>query len=167
MLFWAFARCNFSAKIPVVISYMGGTTMPVDVHVYTDHLSEQIAGQLLKIYVDMPEHEKPGEILQSIAAGLCGGDRYYAGYFNGRYICGVLIHDEGEFRSMRYLAVHPATRGRGVAERLVDEVRLKETERTHGLLVTAFDTSDPELVSIFLAMGFLPHKDGQFRCTLR
>ncbi len=141
--------------------------MPVDVHVFTDRLSDQVADQLNKIYVDMPEQEKPEEILHQITAGLSTGDRYYAGYFNGRYICGVLIHDEGELRSMRYLAVHPVTRGRGVAERLVDEVRRKETDRAHGLLVTAFDTSDPELVSIFLAMGFLPHKDGQFRCTLR
>ncbi len=140
--------------------------MPVEIQEFHKNLPESVAIQLVGVYVDSPEVVQAEQVLEQIRQGLAAGDRYYAGYFNGHYICGVLIHDEVDHRSMRFLAVHPATRGRGVAERLVDEVRRLETLLKPGHLVTQFDTSDHELVSIFLAMGFLPHRDGQFRCTL-
>ncbi len=142
--------------------------MPVEVEVYQKELPPAIAEDLRRIYIDTPGYADAQTVLADLQKRLSErGDRYYAGRFNGHWICGALVGDQGEDRVMRYLAVHPATRGRGVAERLVEEIRQQELERGAGYLVTGFPVDDAALAAILRAMGFIAHGEtGIYRCQL-
>lgn len=140
--------------------------MPVEVREIRKSLPDEVAESLQKVYVDCPGTTSADDALGRIRAGLERGDRFYAGLFNGKWIAGVLVLGQGEERFLRYLAVHPATRGRGVAERLLGEVRRLEAEHGEGYLVSGFDLSQEGLPEMLLAMGFIPHGDDGYRCQL-
>ncbi len=141
--------------------------MPVEIEVYQKELPAEIVEDLQRIYIDTPGYADAQLVLDDLQSRLAQGDRYYAGRFNGHYICGALVSSEGSDRRMRYLAVHPATRGRGVAERLVDAIRQQELERGPGYLLTGFNVDDEQLATILKAMGFIPHGEARvYRCQL-
>ncbi|NNM52947.1 MAG: acetyl-CoA sensor PanZ family protein [Pseudomonadales bacterium] len=140
--------------------------MPVEIQEFHRVLPGEVREQLHKVYVDMPASKDADNVIANIEQSLQTGARYYAGLFNGRWICGVLVSGDLQDRNMSYLAVHPATRGRGVAERLVNEVRALEGQRGSGYLSTEFDVTDADLVSIFEAIGFIAHEGGLYRCQL-
>ena len=140
--------------------------MPVEVREIRRVLPDDVAASLERVYVDCPGMASAEDALGRVRAGLARGDRFYAGLFNGKWIAGVLVVGEGAERFLRYLAVHPATRGRGVAERLIGEVRRLESELGEGYLVSGFDLSQEGLPEMLLAMGFIPHGDDGYRCQL-
>ncbi len=140
--------------------------MPVEIQEFRRVLPDDVQEQLHKVYIDMPASKDADDVIANVERALQAGGRYYAGLFNGRWICGVLVSGDQQERSMSYLAVHPATRGRGVAERLVDEVRALEGQRGPGYLNTTFDCADADLVSIFEAIGFIAHEGGVYRCQI-
>lgn len=140
--------------------------MPVEVFEFHHELPVDVASMLDKVYVDTPGTSGSVEVLQEVEKGLKNGGRYYAGQFNGKWIAGVLVSGLDGERVLRFLAVHPATRGRGVAERLVNEVRRLEAEQGEGYLVTGFDLTQPGVPEMLLALGFIPHEEGAYRCQL-
>jgi len=141
--------------------------MPVLVTVAAPPLSPQIAADLGKVYADSPEFSSAAAGVRVLADALSDGDTLYLGVFNGHYIAAVLVRGETETRHMRYLCVHQATRGRGVAERLVEEVRRLELEHSTRWLEADFDLTQEGVPEMLLAMGFIPHgPQGNYRSLI-
>lgn len=140
--------------------------MPVAVTLAALPLSPALADDLTRVYADSPEFSSPAAAVAVLGDAVADGDTLYTGVFNARHIAAVLVRGEGPVRAMRYLCVHAATRGRGVAERLVAEVRRHEQERGTEWLEADFDLTQEGVPEMLLAMGFIPHGQGNYRCLL-
>jgi ribosomal protein S18 acetylase RimI-like enzyme len=140
--------------------------MPVAVTVAVAPLDAALAGELRRVYADYPAFASAEVAVETLAAAVAAGDTLYTGVFNARHIAAVLVRGEGETRHMRYLSVHVATRGRGVAERLVAEVRRLEAARGVQWLEADFDLTQEGVPDMLLALGFIPHGEGNYRCRL-
>lgn len=140
--------------------------MPVAVEVAASPLAATLADELRRVYVDYPAFASAEAAVAVLQEAVVAGDILYTGLFNKRHIAAVLVRGEGETRHMRYLSVHAATRGRGVAERLVAEVRRLEAERGTQWLEADFDLSQEGVPEMLLALGFIPHGEGNYRCRL-
>lgn len=141
--------------------------MPVIVSVAAAPLSSQIAADMEKTYADSPEFASGASARDVLADAVNEGDTLYVGVFNGHYIAAVLVRGEGDSRHMRYLCVHQATRGRGVAERLVAEVRRLEKERGTRWLEADFDLAQEGVPDMLMDLGFIPHgESGIYRALV-
>ena len=140
--------------------------MPVVVETAPPVLDPALADQLARIYADSPEFTSAAAALEVLSDAVASGDTLYMAVFNARHIAAVLVRGEGPVRHMRYLCVHEATRGRGVAERLVAEVRRQEAGRGTHWLEAAFDLGQEGVPEMLLAMGFIPHGAGNYRCRI-
>lgn len=140
--------------------------MPVVVETAPSALDPVLADQLARIYADSPEFTSAGAAVDVLRDAVAAGDALYMAVFNARHIGAVLVRGDGPTRHMRYLCVHEATRGRGVAERLVAEVRKREAGRGTYWLEADFDLSQEGVPEMLLAMGFIPHGAGNYRCRI-
>ncbi|MFN3587062.1 MAG: acetyl-CoA sensor PanZ family protein [Moraxellaceae bacterium] len=140
--------------------------MPVAVAPVASPFTPALAADLARVYADSPEFSSAEAAVAVLADATAEGDVLYTGLFNGRHIAAVLVRGEGRVRAMRYLCVHAATRGRGVAERLVAEVRRLELARGTQWLEADFDLTQEGVPEMLLAMGFIPHGNGNYRCLL-
>jgi ribosomal protein S18 acetylase RimI-like enzyme len=133
--------------------------MPVLVSVAASPLTPQVMADMEKVYADSPEFASGAAAAQVLAEATQAGETLYLGVFNGHNISSVLVRGENDSRHMRFLCVHHATRGRGVAERLVAEVRRIEQERGVRWLEADFDLSQEGVSEMLLDLGFIPHAD--------
>lgn len=80
-------------------------------------LSEQIA----HLYDTSPEFADGHDALQRLNQALAAGDTLYLAMFNEKPIGAIWarLTDQPDTRLMQYIVVHPANRGRGIAEELV------------------------------------------------
>lgn len=141
--------------------------MPVLVSVAAAPLSPQVMADMEKVYVDSPEFASGAAAAEVLADATSDGDTLYLGVFNGHNISAVLVRGESDSRAMRYLCVHHATRGRGVAERLVAEVRRLEQERGTRWLEADFDLAQEGVPEMLLDLGFIPHGEtGRYRALI-
>lgn len=140
--------------------------MPVAVEVAAAPLSPALETELTRIYTDYPGFASVAAAIEVLRDAVAAGDTLYTAEFNARHIGAVLVRGEGEVRHMRYLCVHDATRGRGVAERLVAEMRRLELERGTKWLEADFDLSQEGVPDVLLALGFIPHGESVYRCRL-
>ncbi len=140
--------------------------MPVAVEVVSPPLSLALEHDLARIYANYPGFASAEAAMEVLRDALAAGDTLYTGLFNAHHIAAVLVRGEGEVRHMRYLCVHGATRRRGVAERLVDEMRRLEMGRGTQWLEADFDLAQEGVPEVLLALGFIPHAGGNYRCRL-
>lgn len=140
--------------------------MPVLVETLTVPFSQSAQDELQRVYTDSPAFDAPEEAITALSAAVANGDTLYVGVFNARFVAAVLVGNGSDARQMRFLNVHPATRGRGVAERLVAEVRRLETERGSTWLEAAFDLSQEGISDMLLSMGFVTRNEGLPRILL-
>ena len=141
--------------------------MPVLVERATAPLDQALVDELARIYTDSPDFASPQAAQAVLMDAVAAGDVLYAAVFNGRHIAAVLVRGQGATRHLRYLNVHPATRGRGVAARLVEEVRRLEAEKGAEWLEADFDVTREGIPEMLLAMGFIPHgTTGHYRARL-
>lgn len=140
--------------------------MPVAVEVASSPLSSALENDLTRIYTDYPGFASGAAAVAVLREAVAAGDTLYTGIFNAHHIGAVLVRGDGEVRHMRYLCVHDATRGRGVAERLVAEMRRLEQARGAQWLEADFDLSQEGVPDMLLALGFIPHGEGNYRYRL-
>lgn len=140
--------------------------MPVVVTIAAAPLSPEMGRDLVRIYADSPEFASAEAARLVLADAVADGDTLYTGVFNGHHIAAVLVRGAGETRYLRYLCVHQANRDRGVAERLVAEVRRFEAERGTRWLEADFDLTQEGIPEMLLALGFIPHGQGNHRCLI-
>lgn len=114
---------------------------------------------LARVYADFPGRDAAA-CVADIRSALAADGVFYAGVFNGRTVAGVLVSGPADSRRLQLVAVRAATRGRGVALRLVDEVaRLEAATGGRRLLVTG----GPETGAVLTRLGFAPVPGGYER----
>ena len=106
--------------------------MPITVNAYTALDQEDIRNQLERIYDTSPEFGDGQDAIEQLEQNLAQYTTVYTAIFNSKIIGAIWCTGQGDTRLLEYIVVHPANRGRGVAERLVSEVcRIEESE--HGV----------------------------------
>lgn len=110
-----------------------------------------IEADLRRVYEDFPG-ATADDCLASIADGLANGGVFYAGIFNGRPIAGALVRGPADARRISLIAVRALTRGRGVAQRLLDEIARLEGRTGGRALQIATNRQDTAVLS---RLGFV------------
>ncbi|MEB3754604.1 GNAT family N-acetyltransferase [Acinetobacter sp. MD2(2019)] len=100
--------------------------MPISVHVYTSIDDEEQRDQLERLYNSSPEFPTGAAAIAQLQQALSQYTLLYTAEFNQRIIAAIWSSGSGAERTLKYIVVHPANRGRGVAERLIDEVCAQE-----------------------------------------
>ncbi len=67
--------------------------------------------------------------LNNLEQNLAQYTLVYTAEFNTKLIGAIWCTGQGESKTLEYIVVHPANRGRGVAERLVSEATRMEEEK--------------------------------------
>lgn len=103
--------------------------MPITVHAHTTIENEVIREQLEKLYDTSPEFGDGKDAIEQLEQSLAQYTLVYVAEFNSKLIGAIWCTGQGESRLLENIVVHPANRGRGVAERLVSEVCRIEAEK--------------------------------------
>lgn len=109
--------------------------MPITVHAY-ETLDDNLRDQLENLFDISPEfpdgmvavaklEEALAESAQSYTTDFHA--KLYTAEFNDKVIAAIWVVGRGSERVLKYVVVHFANRGRGVAEHLVREVTERET----------------------------------------
>ena len=96
--------------------------MPITVHAYRSLDNLGIRTQLERLYDTSPEFGDGQDAMQQLEQDLQQYTTVYTAEFNTKIIGAIWCTGQGESKTLEYIVVHPANRGRGVAERLVSEV---------------------------------------------
>ncbi|AYA67588.1 GNAT family N-acetyltransferase [Acinetobacter sp. WCHA55] len=103
--------------------------MPITVHAYTSLEKEELRSQLERLYDTSPEFGDGHDAVEQLEQNLAQYTLLYTAEFNTKVIGALWCSGQGENKTLEYIVVHPANRGRGVAERLVEEVcRMEEAK---------------------------------------
>ncbi|ENV74219.1 hypothetical protein F946_00256 [Acinetobacter johnsonii ANC 3681] len=103
--------------------------MPITVHAYTSLEKEELRSQLERLYDTSPEFGDGHDAVEQLEQNLAQYNLLYTAEFNTKVIGAIWCSGQGENKTLEYIVVHPANRGRGVAERLVEEVcRMEEAK---------------------------------------
>ena len=103
--------------------------MPITVHAYTSLENEEMRSQLERLYDTSPEFGDGQDAVEQLEQNLAQYTTVYTAEFNTQIIGAIWCTGQGESKILEYIVVHPANRGRGVAERLVSEVCRMEEEK--------------------------------------
>ncbi|WP_445114665.1 GNAT family N-acetyltransferase [Acinetobacter sp. WZC-1] len=109
--------------------------MPITVHARTSLESEEIRDQLERLYDTSPEFGDGQDAIEQLEQSLTQYTVLYTAEFNTKIIAAMWCTGQGEAKVLEYIVVHPANRGRGVAERLVEEACRMEEQKQ----VTVFE----------------------------
>ena len=103
--------------------------MPITVHANTSIENTEVREQLERLYDTSPEFGDGQDAIQQLEQNLAQYTLLYTAVFNTKIIAAIWATGQGESRTLENIVVHPANRGRGVAERLVSEVCRMEEEK--------------------------------------
>lgn len=103
--------------------------MPITVHAYTSLENDEVRSQLERLYDTSPEFSDGADAMEQLEQNLAQYTSVYSAEFNSKIIGAIWCTGQGESRILENIVVHPANRGRGVAERLVSEVCRMEEEK--------------------------------------
>ena len=103
--------------------------MPITVHAYTSLENAEVRSQLERLYDTSPEFGDGQDAIDQLELNLAQYTLVYTAEFNTKLIAAIWSTGQGESRTLENIVVHPANRGRGVAERLVEEVCRIEEEK--------------------------------------
>lgn len=103
--------------------------MPINVHAQTSLDNLEVRQQLERLYDTSPEFGDGGDAITQLEQNLKQYTTLYTAEFNTKLIGAIWCTGQGDSRILEYVVVHPANRGRGVAERLVEEAcRMEEAK---------------------------------------
>ena len=103
--------------------------MPITVHATTSIQKTEVREQLERLYDTSPEFSDGDDAIEQLEQNLSQYTLLYTAEFNTKIIGAIWVTGQGESRTLENIVVHPANRGRGVAERLVSEVCRMEEEK--------------------------------------
>ncbi len=103
--------------------------MPITVHAKTSLDNEEVRDQLERLYDTSPEFGDGKDAIEQLEQNLAQYTLLYTAEFNTKIIGAVWCTGQGESKILENIVVHPANRGRGVAERLIEEVCRIEEEK--------------------------------------
>lgn len=95
--------------------------MPLTAKAHNQLADDDLCRRLEHLYNTSPEFADGRAAVAHFKAKLAKGDLLYVGMFNANPIAAVGMFNNGkpDSRLLQYIAVHPANRGRGIAEKLV------------------------------------------------
>ena len=103
--------------------------MPITVHAKTSLENQEVRDQLERLYDTSPEFGDGKDAVEQLEQNLAQYTLLYTAEFNTKIIGALWCTGQGESKVLENIVVHPANRGRGVAERLVEEVCRMEEEK--------------------------------------
>ncbi|MEC7118375.1 MAG: GNAT family N-acetyltransferase [Pseudomonadota bacterium] len=103
--------------------------MPISVHAYQSLDNPEHRAQVARVYETSPEFADGEDAVQKLDTALAEGDVLYTAEFNDKVIGAIWSRGTGEERLLQFIVVHPANRGRGVAEQLVEQACLTEEKK--------------------------------------
>ena len=103
--------------------------MPITVHAYTSLENAEVRSQLERLYDTSPEFGDGQDAIDQLELNLAQYTLVYTAEFNTKLIAAIWSTGQGESRTLENIVVHPANRGRGIADRLVSEVCWIEEEK--------------------------------------
>lgn len=103
--------------------------MPVIVHSLNQIADENIKSQIIKIYQHTHEFTDGEQAYQVLEQAVEQDTQFYVAIFNDKIIASIWSTGTGDSRLLKHIVVHPANRGRGIAERLISEVCRLEEEK--------------------------------------
>ncbi|OTG88124.1 GNAT family N-acetyltransferase [Acinetobacter sp. ANC 4558] len=107
--------------------------MPITVHPKTSIENEAIRNQLERLYDTSPEFSDGKDAIEQLEQNLLQYTLLYTAEFNTKIIAAIWCTGQGESKVLENIVVHPANRGRGVADRLVSEVcRIEQAKGVQG-----------------------------------
>ena len=92
-------------------------------------LSSELQQGLVKLYDSSPEFSHGSEALEKGQDVLASHGAWYVGWFNGKAVAAIMASPSADNRLLHNIVVHPANRGRGIADRLVSEACRLEREQ--------------------------------------
>jgi predicted GNAT family acetyltransferase len=101
--------------------------MPLTVHAYTNLDDLSVKEQLVRLYETSPEFSDGDDAVEQLMAAMQQDTVIYSAEFNTKIIAAIWVSGQGNERLLQYIVVHPANRGRGIAETLVEGVCLRES----------------------------------------
>lgn len=126
--------------------------MPFTAVAFNKKLSDKALNErIVKLYDVSPEFADGDSALGTFKAMLAKGDTLYLGIFNDNPIAAVTVRGTGTTKVLQYIVVHPANRGRGLAQKLVKDVCAQE--KAAG--VVAFEAGCGALHNILTRLGYL------------
>ena len=96
--------------------------MPITIHAKTSLENAEVREQLERLYDTSPEFGDGKDAIEQLEQNLAQYTLLYTAEFNTKIIGALWCSGQGESKVLENIVVHPANRGRGVAERLVEEV---------------------------------------------
>lgn len=123
-----------------------------------------LEADLARVYADFPGRGAD-DCVRAIRDSLAGGGVFYSGEFNGKPVAGAVVSGPADARRIQLVAVRAATRNRGVAVRLIDEIaRLEKLTGAHELVIAAGANE----AAVLKRLGFVPdpRQHGQLRRPL-
>ncbi len=103
--------------------------MPITVHAKTSIQNQDVREQLERLYDTSPEFGDGQDAIEQLEQNLAQYTILYTAEFNTKIIGAIWATGQGDSRTLENIVVHPANRGRGVAERLVGEVCRMEEDK--------------------------------------
>lgn len=92
-------------------------------------LSAPLQAGLQRLYDSSPEFAGGAQAVATCERVLAEGGLCYVGWFNSKPVAAILAYGSKDARTLRWIVVHPANRGRGIADRLVSETCRLEREQ--------------------------------------
>ncbi|WOE31038.1 MULTISPECIES: GNAT family N-acetyltransferase [unclassified Acinetobacter] len=103
--------------------------MPITVHPQTSVKNDDVRQQLQRLYDTSPEFEDGKHALEQLEQQLNQYTVLYTAEFNCKIIGAIWCRGQGDSKHLEHLVIHPANRGRGVAQRLIAELyRLEQAQ---------------------------------------
>jgi len=93
------------------------------------NISPELAQSLTKLYDSSPEFSVGAEAIDKANDILSTDGVLYVGWFNGKAVSAIMASGTHEQRLLHNIVVHPANRGRGIADRLMAETCRLEREQ--------------------------------------
>lgn len=96
--------------------------MPLTAVAHHSLTDDDLNARLAKLYDTSPEFADGEAAVNFFKSALSKGDVLYAGMFNDKPVCAVAARGQGEVRTIQFIVVHLANRGRGLASELIRQV---------------------------------------------
>ena len=105
--------------------------MPLEAQAFHTLNDPELGTRIEALYESSPEFSSGAHALSFFKSALAKGDTLYLGMFNDKPVCAVAARGQGVEKTIQFIVVHPANRGRGLAQELIRQVC--DTEQSYGV----------------------------------
>lgn len=125
--------------------------MPLEAQAFHTLQDPELNSRIEALYESSPEFASGSHALAFFKSALAKGETLYLGMFNDKPVCAVAARGQGAEKTVQFIVVHPANRGRGLAQELIKQTC--ELEKAKG--VTSFIAGCGAIHRILLRLGYL------------